>query len=121
MPNETLVWIIRIRGVETEYNSIRFAVDHLLQVATSDSSVLKGEMRVRGINEASKRLGGTYIVRLFTEFETALRTFLHDQGVTRQPARAKALIDRVVSRMRLPEDLQKKAHAVREYWNYLVH
>ena len=43
------------------------------------------DFRFRDIDTASDHLEGTFLVRLFSEFETALRQFLRDKKLKRPP------------------------------------
>jgi hypothetical protein len=67
------------------------------------------------------RLEGTYIIRLFAEFETGLRLFWPTARGTDPPARTRDLIDGVAATRRVPNGERLNAHAVREYRNFLVH
>ncbi len=120
MPNETLQWLGRIKSVEKEYNATRFATDRLMAEARSDPSILKTAVEMGHISNASERLEGTYVIRLFAEFETGLKAFLRSTK-TKIPAKAEKLLDRVASKVRMLDELLKNAHAVREYRNHLVH
>ena len=71
MPLETLRWLDRLKGVEREYRIVRLATDRLAAEAAHDPTILGRTLRVREIGPASQRLEGTYVVRLFAEFETA--------------------------------------------------
>ncbi len=121
MPNETFAWLTRIREVEREYHSAQWATRYGLQAAQADPAVLALlDLRVRDIRNAADRLQGTYIIRLFAQFEAALRAFIAAQA-KRQPRWAEQLIDRVGNLGRIPPDMRGKAHTVREYRNSLVH
>ncbi|HEY7423558.1 MAG TPA: hypothetical protein VH682_04880 [Gemmataceae bacterium] len=120
MPNETLQWLGRIKSVEKEYNATRFATDRLLAETRGDPGILKAAVEIGHITNASKRLEGTYIIRLFAEFETGLKAFLRSTK-TKIPGKAEKLLDRVASKVRMPDELLKNAHAVRAYRNLLVH
>ena len=69
----------------------------------------------------AERLDGTYIIRLFAEFETGLRLFWPTAKGTDPPSRTRDLLDGVAAYRRIPHDELKNAHAVREYRNLLVH
>ncbi|MBV8193215.1 MAG: hypothetical protein JO339_38760 [Alphaproteobacteria bacterium] len=98
---------------------MRLAVDRLREVALPDPTILRGRFKVGDIDEASGLLEGTYIVRLFAEFETALRSFwatLRDtHPMTEQ------LLDSLASTQRVPYDDLKNAHKARDFRNGLVH
>jgi hypothetical protein len=120
MPNETYVWLGRIKAVEREHTTMRFAADRLSQVAQAEPGILAGDLRPRDIRTASARLDGTYIIRLFAEFETGLRMFLRAKRI-RPPSRAEYLVNRVATKARIPNEQLRQAHAVRRYRNILVH
>lgn len=120
MPNDTFQWLGRIKSVEKEHNATRYAMDRLLADARSDPGILKTAVEIGHITNASERLEATYIIRLFAEFETGLKAFLRSTK-TKIPGRAEKLLDRVASKVRMPDELLKNAHAVREYRNHLVH
>ena len=68
---------------------------------------------------AAKRLEGTYIIRLFAEFETGLRLFWMTIKPTEPSTRA--LLDGIAARRGIPTDPLASAHTVRVYRNTLVH
>ena len=114
--------IDRIKSVEREHKATRFATEYLLNALRHDASPLQIEnLRVRGVYNAGEQLEGTYLIRLFAEFETSLRSFLHDVGAKRPPARTRDLLDRVAAKCRISHAQIRNAHAVREYRNVLVH
>lgn len=75
MPNNTYVWLRRIKVVEREHSSMRLTTERLLQEARHDPTILRGDVEVRDIIDATDHLEGTYFIRLFAEFETGLRLF----------------------------------------------
>lgn len=121
MPSNTLQWMNRVKAVEREHTATRFAIDYLLNAVQQDSTALKGNLRVRDVNESASRLEGTYTIRLFAEFETSLRTFWVASRGKDPPSRTRDLLDGVAARRRIPLDRIQNAHAVREYRNALVH
>ena len=68
-------WQSRIKAVEREYVAMRQAADRFLQTALADPTKLQGNLRHGEIVAASKNLEGTYLVRLFAEFETGTRQY----------------------------------------------
>src|SRR5205823_9712518 len=96
-------WLARIKAVEREHSATRLAVDRLLSAAQRDPSVLSAEeLRVRDVRQASDRLDGTYIVRLFAEFESGLRLFWPSARSTDAPSRVRDLLDGVAARSGFP-------------------
>jgi hypothetical protein len=112
-------WQTRIKAVEREYAATRQAIDTLQESAQRDPTVLQGELRYRDIVHASDNLEGTYIIRLFAEFETGLRLYW-DQVRGTNP-RTRDLLDGLAAMCGIPDEQRDHAHAVREYRNSLVH
>jgi hypothetical protein len=121
MPHKTVAWLRRIKAVEREHSAARLAADRLLATAEHDPTVLRGDVAVRDIRHMAERLDGTYIVRLFAEFETGLRLFWPTARGTDPPSRTRDLLDGVAATCRIPNDQREGAHAVRDYRNTLVH
>lgn len=74
------------------------------------------------VRRAVSNLEATYIVRLFTTFESMLRNFL-PRPHPNQPDRRSAydLINRTASRLRIPAAVRDEVQQVREYRNRAVH
>jgi hypothetical protein len=68
-------WQTRIKAVEREYVAARQATDRFLESTHRDPTLLRGDLRYREIVRASENLEGTYLIRLFAEFETGLRLY----------------------------------------------
>jgi hypothetical protein len=120
MPDEAFIWMGRIKAVEREYGAIRFGTDRLLVAVNDDPSILEGQVGRPDIATASIHLQGTYIVRLFSEFETALQHFVRAFHI-RKPRGTEALVNRVRDRAHIPPAASVAVHRVREYRNVLVH
>src|SRR5437879_4180877 len=120
MPDEAFNWMGRIKAVEREYRAIRFGTDRLLVAVNDDPSILKGQVRRPDITTASIHLEGTYIVRVFSEFETALQHFIRAFRI-RKPKGAESLVNRVRDRGHIPQADTDAVHRLREYRNLLVH
>lgn len=120
MPDEAFKWMGRIKAVEREYGAIRFGIDWLLLAANNDPAILEGQVRRPDINKASERLEGTYIVRVFSEFETALHHFIRAFHL-RRPGSTESLVNRVRDRGHIPQPITDAVHRVRDYRNVLVH
>jgi hypothetical protein len=122
MPNEAFAWFGRIKAVEREHSATRLAVDRLLSDAQRDPTVLPSEqLRIRDVLQTSERLDGTFIIRLFAEFETGLRLYWPSARATDAPARTRDLRDSLAATRRIPHDDLANGHLVREYRNSLVH
>jgi len=111
----------RVKAVEREHLATRFAVDRLLNLVRQDPTALVHELRIHDIENASVRLEGTYIIRLFAEFETSLRMFWSASRAKGPPSRTRDLLNGVAARRRIPDDRVEGAHEVRDYRNVLVH
>lgn len=120
MSARTFAWLSRIREVEREHAAIRFAADHLLRSIHEGSKTLEANLKRLDVQRASGRLQGTYIIRVFAEFEAGLKRFLRARKI-KVPRNAKPLIDRVAARTGIAGDPLTNAHAVRRYRNKLVH
>ncbi len=120
MPHEAFNWMGRIKAVEREYGVIRFGTERLIVHVTDDPSILEELVRRPDIAPASARLEGTYIIRVFAEFETALQHFCRAFHI-RKPRGTEALINRVRDRGHIPQPDTDLVHGVRDYRNTLVH
>jgi hypothetical protein len=121
MRHDCLQWVRRIRAVEREHSAVRLAIDRLLVDAQRAPLLFKGELTLRDIRHAADRLDGTYMIRLFAEFETGLRLFWPTAKTTDPPSRTRDMVDGVAATWHIPYDQIRDAHAVREYRNTLVH
>src|SRR5437660_525500 len=104
MPDEFDVWIGKIKAVEREYLAVRFSVDRSLKQVRRDPSILTGDLRVREIERAAELLEDTYIMRLFAEFETALRVYFQKTKRRPPPSRTRDLLDGVAAMRGIPLD-----------------
>ncbi|HET6882414.1 MAG TPA: hypothetical protein VFI31_19770 [Pirellulales bacterium] len=98
---------------------MRQAADHLLEAALDDPTILLDDLRHREIVRASQRLEGTYVVRLFAEFETGSRQYWEANWPTFP--KTVDLLDGLAARCGVPDTLRDDAHLVRDYRNSLVH
>lgn len=112
-------WQSRIKAVEREYLAMRQAADRFRQAALTDPTILQGNLRCGEITVAAKNLEGTYIVRLFAEFETGARQYWASQWTT-EPKMVD-LLDGLAARCGIPDTQRAHAHLVRGYRNALVH
>lgn len=121
MALETLEWLRRVKAVAGEHTAARLAADHLVTVAARDPTALRKGVTLRDLRVMAARLEGTYVVRLFAEFETGLRRFWPTARPTEPPSRTAHLVDGLAATCRVPNDVREDVHAVREYRNGLVH
>jgi hypothetical protein len=119
MPHDLYRWIERIKSIERDHWSTRLALDRLLDEARRDPTILPGDLKFQDLVKASGRLEGTYLIRLFAEFETGLRLFWATIRETEPPTQH--LLDGIAARRGISPDRLAGAHAVREYRNSLVH
>jgi hypothetical protein len=124
MPSLRFDWHERVRAVENEYKSVRIAVDRLQAVVVHDPAILKNETTPASLSVAGRNLEGTYLVRLFAEFESALRSF--DRARHNNPnlkTDASILIDTIGGRrgQGISVSVRQGAHAVRRVRNHWAH
>jgi hypothetical protein len=120
MPDDAFNWMSRIKAVEREYGAIRFGTDRLLVAVNDDPSIIERQVKRPDITTAATHLEGTYIVRVFSEFETALQHFMRAFRI-RKPGSTEALVNRVRDRGHIPQPETDAVHRVRDYRNVLVH
>ena len=112
-------WQSRIKAIEREHVAMRQAADWFSQAAFDDPSILLEDLLHGEIDAASRRLEGTYIIRLFAEFETGARAYWEANWTTHP--KATDLLDGLAARRGIPDTQRDNAHLVREYRNALVH
>jgi hypothetical protein len=120
MPNEAFVWGTRIKAVEREFVVAHVAAQRLHQQVRDNPAVLQGDLRLRDIRMLNDRLEGTYIIRVFAEFEQGLRNYLRAFKLV-VPRNAEQLINKVRDRVQIAHDSSLSVHAVRLYRNMLMH
>jgi hypothetical protein len=121
MPSDLYDLIGHVKAVEREHTALRFTTDHVLRSLGEGGVELEEGLKRLDLNRASERLEGTYIIRLFSEFEVALKTILRNRKIRRIPRDAKPLINRLASYVRFSGTILDNAHVVREYRNKLAH
>ena len=119
MPQSCSDWLDRIKAVEREYAATRVAIERLLTQLAPDPGILGVGRRPRDLKAASENLEGTYLIRMFAEFETGVRSFRKTIKKGNPPV--KNLIDDVGAKRTIPDDVIQAAHRVRVYRNALVH
>jgi hypothetical protein len=124
MPYLRFEWHERVRAVENEYKSVRIAVDRLKATVAHDPAVLKNDPTPANLSVAGRNLEGTYLIRLFAEFESALRTY--DRARHNDPTLktdASILIDTIGGRrgQGISTNVRLGAHAVRRVRNHWAH
>ena len=124
MPYRRFDWHERVKAVENEYRTVRIAVDRLMSAVAHDPTVLGDDPRPANLGVADRNLEGTYLVRLFAEFESALRSY--DRARHGDPGRktdASILIDMIGGRrgQGISDGVRQGAHAVRRVRNHWAH
>jgi len=112
-------WQSRIKGVEKQYEVVFLATDRLKEQAGRDQTILPQNMKQGQIITALESLEGTYIIRLFAEFETGLR--LYWETIRTTHPRTRGLLEGVAAVCKISDQWKNNAHSVREYRNILVH
>jgi len=112
-------WQSRIKAVEREYLAMRQAADRFQHSALHDPTILQTNLRYGEIVRASKNLEGTYVVRLFAEFETGARLYWSAKWDTYP--KTVDLLDGLAARCGIPDPQRGNAHLVRDYRNGLLH
>jgi hypothetical protein len=124
MPFRRFDWHERIKDVEGEYRAARLAVD-AFKAGLTDSSVAVDDADVRRyLQQADRKLEGTYIVRLFAAFEAALRSYDRARHNGRlRLNNASTLIDGIGGRrgQGVSQAVRDGAHAVRRVRNFWAH
>ena len=127
MPHRRIERLQRIKDVEREHAVSLFAVSRLVADAQRDPTVVSGSelqgtrVGLRDLRKTAEHLEGTYLIRLFAEFETGLRDFWAASRGREPPARTRDLLDSVAAMRQIPAENLDEAHRVREYRNQLVH
>lgn len=90
------------------------------QLKMNPSTLADHELRPTDFRRFRANLETTYFIRLFAEFESALRDIWSSTGRRTQP-RTSDLIDSLASRNRVAPGVYKLVHETRKYRNALVH
>jgi hypothetical protein len=122
MKRETLFnWI---KDAEAEFKAARIAVAALgVQLSSNPSALRQDGLSSSNIADCSANLEATYIVRIFAEFEAALRTYWRQvRGPSYRPRiYVSVLINGVAGRLNASTTWLNNVHKVRECRNKLVH
>ena len=119
------VRIDRLKAVVREFQVVSDAIERL-RVAVADGRIrLPGGTSVRDLDTARHQLEGTFLIRLWAEFETAVLSYF--RWLKKDPGRrirATDLIDAVAASRHgraLADAARREVHEVRKYRNSLVH
>jgi hypothetical protein len=117
--------IDRLKAIEREFFVVQHAIGRL-QVSVADGRAdLPGDTSVRDLKAAHRELEATFLIRLWAEFETAVRSYYG--WLTNNPdsrIRAIDLINAVNASRRgrgAVDTVRLAVQEVREYRNSLVH
>src|SRR5690606_19020976 len=98
---------------------VRLAVDYFSDHLRQDPTILAANLGRRDFQTATHLLEGTYLIRLFAEFETGLRLFWRLKRDSHPGT--EQLIDAIAARCKIDFRNLSAVHTVREYRNALVH
>jgi hypothetical protein len=120
MPADRHDWAQRIKAVERQYKTARLAIDRLRAQSQADASIVLQFPDARNVKETLQDLEPTYVIRIFAVFENGLRSYWQSVNPGRKPD-MKPLMDAIGSKCKVPYEILKQAHEVREYRNQIVH
>ncbi len=109
----------RIKSIEKEFLAIQVAMKKFMRDLENAAAQLPPLLQRSDFHQALERLEGTYIIRLFAEFEATLRSLWAKTKSTVPPTRS--LLEAVSAKCRIDVEVLRDAQAVREYRNGLVH
>ncbi|HLN33586.1 MAG TPA: hypothetical protein VK395_38020 [Gemmataceae bacterium] len=122
---ERQAFIDRVKGAERESYVVAAAVAHYRPFALVGDAQLPTRTSPRDLVAAADQVESTYLIRMWAEFETALRSYR--RHITRDPddrISTRNLIDwtaGVKQGRAISADVRDDVHEVREYRNFLVH
>lgn len=114
----------RIRAVERELLAARYAAELLnVELFKNPALLAREKFKLPDFREFTKNLDGTYLVRLFAEFEAGLRDVWvnHFKKPADKHVPVRDLIDSIGKRRHVPDDVIDGAHSTRRARNALVH
>jgi hypothetical protein len=122
---ERQAFIDRVKGAERESYVVAAAVAHYEPLALAGDARLPTKTSPRDLIAAADQVESTYLIRMWAEFETALRSYRrHVTGDPEDQIRTRNLIDwtaGVKQGRAISADVRDDVHEVREYRNFLVH
>ena len=114
----------RLKYVRQELDSARFALAHTIRLVEDDLKTLqaagKGGTSLSELIRCQNNLEINYILRLFSEFEAAIRDYWEHEVRNTRP-RMQILMDRVADRLSMSAAHRAAAHEIREYRNEIIH
>src|SRR5262249_11508483 len=98
----------------------RRAVDCLVADVARDPEAIGEGPSPRDLKSADENLEGTYLVRMFAEFETGVRSFWRTIR-SRAQTQMETLLNLVGAQCTIHQDVMNLAHSTRKYRNNLLH
>lgn len=124
MPNLYEV-IDRVKAAEREYYAVADAVRRLRDAVRDGQVPAPPRTTLRDLEAAVHQLEPTYVLRMWAEFETALRSYraakVHDPNDRIGASDLVNWTAGVKQGRAISEETRDEVHAVREYRNSLVH
>jgi hypothetical protein len=111
---------MKLRDIEREQEAAQMTVDHFMRSLHDGSVQLEPHLKRIHISQLSANLEGTFVIRMFSEFELSLRLFLKEKH-QRVPARIKPRMNRVANLVGFKGAALDDAHKARRYRNKVVH
>ena len=125
---ERQVFIDRVKGAERECYVVAAAVNHYgnaVQAGDARLPTAPTKTSPRDLATAADKVESTYLIRMWAEFETALRSYhRYFTGDPDDRINTRNLINwtaGVKQGRAISEDVRDNVHEVREYRNYVVH
>jgi hypothetical protein len=115
---ERQAFIDRVKGAERESYVVAAAIAHYRPVALTGTAQLPAKTSPRDLVAAADQVESTYLIRMWAEFETALRSYRYH--ITADPddrISTKSLIDWTAGVRRgraISADVRDDVHEVRE-------
>ena len=122
---ERQAFIDRVKGAERECYVVAAAVNHFGLAVQAGAVLQPNRTSPRDLVAAADKVEATYLIRMWAEFETALRSYRrHITGDPDDRISTSNLIGwtaGVKQGRAISEDVRDDVHEVREYRNSLVH
>lgn len=114
-----------VKGAEREYNAVTRAVAHFRAAIEAGGVMLPPALSPRDFGAAAEQLESTYLIRVWAEFESGLRSYRrHLTGDPDDRMGMEHLVNwtaGVKQGRAISEDVRDEVHEVREFRNFLVH
>ncbi len=122
---ERQAFIDRVKGAEREYFVVAAAIAHYTPATEAGPARLPPKTSARDLVAAADKAESTYLIRMWAEFETALRSYRCNHiGDPDDQIRTINLIEWIAGVKQgraISEDVRDEVQEVREYRNFLVH